>query len=158
MRKALAIALLAPLALGASAAFAEEVTRPSYKAAVEPICKADTEANEKLLAGVRGEVKQGKLALAGTKFAKAAAALRKAQAQLAAVPQPAADEARLAKWLTYVKGEAALFEAAARALKAGNKQKAQGLVIKLTHNANLANAVVIAFEFHYCKLQPSKFT
>jgi hypothetical protein len=37
----------------ASLAFAAEVSRPEYKAAVEPICKANTKANERILKGVR---------------------------------------------------------------------------------------------------------
>jgi hypothetical protein len=156
--RVLTLALLALIVAGVSLASAEEVTRESYKAEVEPICKADTQANEKILKGVREEVKQGKLALAGSKFAKAASALKKAHAQLAAVPQPPADTAKLTKWLSYVNTEAKLFEEAAKALKAGNKTKAQTIVVKLTHNANLANNQVLGFGFRYCKLEPSKFT
>jgi hypothetical protein len=143
---------------GASLAMAEEVTRDTYKAAVEPICKTNTEANEKILKGVRQEVKAGKLKAAGTQFAKAASALNNAYAQLKAVPQPPADAAKLAKWLAYVKTEAKLFGEAAAALKANNKTRAQTIVVKLTHNANLANNQVISFGFRYCKLEPSKFT
>ena len=32
------------------------------------------------------------------------------------------------------------------------------MVVKLTHNANLANNQVLSFGFRYCKLEPSKFT
>jgi hypothetical protein len=151
-------ALLLLLLSGASLAMAEEVTRDTYKAAVEPICKTDTQANEKILKGVRQEVKAGKLKAAGTQFQKAAAALKQAYTQLKAVPQPAADTAKLGKWLAYVKTEAELFEEAAKALKANNKTKAQTIVVKLTHNANLANNQVLSFGFRYCKLEPSKFT
>jgi hypothetical protein len=154
----LTAALLAFLLTGASLASAEEVTRDSYTEAVEPICKTNTEANEKILKGVRQEVQKGKLKPAGIKFAKAAAALEKAYAQLKAVPQPSADTAKLNKWLSYVKTEASLFESAANALKAGNETKAQSFVVKLTHNANLANTQVLSFGFRYCKLEPSKFT
>jgi len=142
----------------ASLALATETSRAEYTAAVEPICKTNTQANEKILKGVRQEVKQGKLVLAGSKFSKAAAALDKAYTQLKAVPQPAADAAKLAKWLGYVKTEASLFGEAAKALKAGNKSKAQTIVVKLTHNANLANNQVLSFGFRYCKLEPSRFT
>ncbi len=159
MRLPLPLLALCALALaGASLAMAEEVTRDTYKAEVEPICKTNTEANEKILKGVRQEVKAGKLKQAGAQFAKAAAALKKAYLQLKAVPQPPADVAKLSKWLSYVKTEAELFESAAKALKANNKTKAQTIVVKLTHNANLANNQVISFGFRYCKLEPSKFT
>jgi hypothetical protein len=142
----------------ASLAFAAEVSRPEYRAAVEPICKANTKANERILKGVRSLVRQGKLRPAGAKFLKAAAALRKTHNQLRVVPQPSADEARLAKWLSYVKLEADLFRSAGQALKAGKRNKAQRFVNKLTTNANRANAQVLAFRFRYCRFEPSKFT
>jgi hypothetical protein len=152
-----AIATLAVLA-AASLALAAEVTRDSYRAAVEPICQANTAANERILGGVRQEVKQGKLKPAALKFSKAAQALKRTIAELKAVPQPAADEARLAKWLGFVGTEAALFETGAQKLKAGNKTAAQSVVIRLTHNATLANNVVLPFEFRYCRFEPSRFT
>jgi hypothetical protein len=149
----LALAMLAaPFAEGA------EVTRESYKEEVEPICKTNTEANEKILKGVRGKVKAGKLKAAATQFSKAGNALHKAIVQLKAVPQPTADEAKLAKWMKYVEEEEKLFFQTAKKLKEGNKAGAQQMVIRLTHNANQANNQVLAFEFHYCRFEPSKFT
>ena len=38
----------------ASLAFADEISRPEYKAAVEPICLSNTKANERILSDVRG--------------------------------------------------------------------------------------------------------
>jgi hypothetical protein len=58
----------------ASLAMAAELPRTEYKEQVEPICKANTEANEKILSGVREEVKQGKLKLAAAKFEQASSA------------------------------------------------------------------------------------
>jgi hypothetical protein len=142
-----------------AAPFAQaEVTRESYKEAVEPICKTNTQANERILKGVRKEVKGGQLKLAGTKFSKAATALKGTLAQLKAVPQPTADETKLGKWLGYVNLEVILFQKTAKELKAENKAGAQATVIKLTHNANQANNQVLGFEFHYCRFEPSKFT
>jgi hypothetical protein len=149
----LALALLAvPLAE------ATETTRDEYTAAVEPICKASTQAIKKILKGVKGKVKAGKLKPAATQFAKAATALKKTWRQLGAVPQPAADEARLAKWLGYVKTEAELFQSMAKKLKAGDKAGVPAMEIRLVHNANLANSQVFPFDFTYCKSDPSKFT
>ncbi len=149
-----AIVLLA----AASLALAAEVTRDSYREAVEPICKANTQANEKILGGVRKQVKQGKLKAASRQFTKAAKALRKTIAQLKAVPQPQADQARLAKWLRFVGVEASLFEKVAVKLKEGKKIAAQAMVIRLEHNASLANNVSTPFEFDYCRFEPSRFT
>ena len=139
-------------------AFAAEVSRDEYKEAAEPICKTSAEANERILSGVRKEVKQGKLKSAAGKFAKASKEQSKALKQLEALPQPAADEARLAKWFGYLKLEAELFEQAGRKLNAGDKAGAQHIFAKLTPNANKANNQVLPFEFRYCRLEPQKFS
>lgn len=146
------------LALLVSLAAAAEITRTEYKAQVEPICKANSKANERILKGVRRMVRQGKLKPAGAKFLRASAALKKTYRQLKAVPQPTADEARLARWLRYVRIEANLFQKAGRALKAGRRSKAQRFVNRLTSNANKANATVLVFNFRYCRFNPAKFT
>lgn len=157
LRAALGVAAVLTFVF-ASLAMAAEITRTEYKQQVEPICKANTEANEKILSGVRAEVKEGKLKPAAAKFEKASSALKGTHRELAAVPQPTADEARLSEWLGYVKTEAELFHSAAKALREGNKNKAESYVVKLSHNATLANNTVLSFNFHYCRLQPSKFT
>ena len=156
-RFALFCLALTALLLAASAA-AAEVTRESYREAVEPICKSNTKANERIFKGVRAEVRHNELRPAARQFAKAAAALKQALAQLRAVPQPSADRARLAKWLGFVKDEAGLFEQTAAKLRAGQKGPAERMVVLLTHTANLANNSVFAFEFEYCRFEPSRFT
>jgi hypothetical protein len=150
-------ALMLALILAASA-FAAEVSRDEYKEAVEPICQANTKANEKILAGVRKEVKSGKLKTAAAKFKKASGELKRTLVELEAVPRPAADEARLTKWFGLVKTEAELFGEAGKKLKAGDKAGAEHVVTKLTQNANKANLEVLPFGFRYCRLEPSKFT
>jgi hypothetical protein len=149
-----AIAMLCAAAVPTSAA---EATRESYVAAVEPICKANTEANEKILKGVRQKVKAGQLDVASKQVLAAARALKQTRAKLLQVPQPAADATRLAKWLGYVKTEVQLFEAVGRKLGAHETTAAQKLVVRLYSNARQANNQVLDFEFRYCKFQPSKF-
>lgn len=139
-------------------AAAAEVTRESYKAAVEPICKTNVEANERILKGVKSKVKAGKLDAAATQFSKAATATHKAVTKLKAVPQPTADEAKLAKWLQYIEQEEGYFRKIASKLKAGDKNGATAMQIRLQHTANQANNQVLAFEFKYCRVEPSKFS
>jgi hypothetical protein len=149
--------LLVALILAATA-FAAEVSRDEYKAAAEPICKSSAQANERILDGVRKEVKQGKLKTAAVKFSKASKEQSQALRELEALPQPVADEARLTKWLSYLKIEAELFATAGRKLKAGDKAGAEHITAKLAQNANKANVQVLPFEFRYCRQEPSKFT
>jgi hypothetical protein len=155
---AILIGSLVVTAVLAATAFAAEVSRDEYKEAAEPICKTSAQANERILSGVRKEVKQGKLKSAAGKFSKASKEQSQALKQLQALPQPAADEARLAKWLGYLKTEAELFAQAGRKLKAGDKPGAEHVFAKLTPTANKANNQVLPFEFHYCRLEPQKFS
>jgi hypothetical protein len=160
MKKAHLIGI-ATLVLGllfASAAFAAEVTRDEYKEAVEPICMKNTKANERILAGVKQEVKAGKLKTAAAKFAKSSTELKRTLGELEKVPGPKADEARLSQWYALVKVEAELFAQAGKKLKAGDKGGAEHIVAKLSQNANKANLQVLPFSFRYCRLEPSKFT
>jgi len=151
--------LIAALVLGFSAtAGAEEATRATYKEAAEPICKANTRANERILAGVRGEVKRGELKSAANRFERAARALRKTLAELREIPRPSADTARLSRWLGFIKTEVELLERTARYLDAGKKGAAEGMVVRLKSVANRANNVVFAFEFEYCHFDPTRFT
>jgi len=143
--------------LAAVPSFADDAERQTYKAEVEPICKANTQANEKILKGVRQLVKSGKLGLASKKVFAASRALKRTRSELLAVPKPPEDSARLTKWLGYVKDEVALFEALGRKLKAGEKTQAQKMVLRLKSTADRANNTVLDFEFRYCRFQPSKF-
>jgi hypothetical protein len=156
-RLTLLLAAVAVLVTAAGAT-AAEVTRESFTAQVEPICKANTQANEKILKGVQAKVKAGQLDAAAKQFEGAAKALKHTYAQLKAVPEPAADQAKLAKWLGYVKVEADFFQQTADKLAANQKAAAQTMVIRLTHNANLANNQVLGFEFTYCRFEPTKFS
>ncbi|HVV91452.1 MAG TPA: hypothetical protein VHB53_13230 [Solirubrobacterales bacterium] len=154
--------MLAALVLGALLVVptvrAAELTREEYVARVEPICKRNTEANKRIFAGAKEEVKAGKLKLAAGHFARARTALEKTVRQLKAVPEPAADEAKLAKWIGYLESESAYIGRIGKALAQGNKGKAQTLSVQLNRNSNLANNAVLSFGFDYCKLDPSRFT
>jgi hypothetical protein len=154
----LVFSLAAIVALFATVpALAAEVTADEYKAQVEPICKANTQANEKILEGVRENVKQGKLSKAARQLSAAAKALKKTRTELLQVPKPSADAARLTKWLDGVKTEVELLEAAGRKLAKGEKNGASKMVIRLKSNAMKTNNLVLSYEFHYCKFEPQKF-
>lgn len=147
------------LLLASSLAFAADLEqeRQAYKAQAEPICKQNREANERVLKGVKKNIKAGKLKLAASQFAKGAAALKKARTQLVAVPKPAADSARLTKWLGYIKTEIGLFEKVSKKLKAGDQHGAQRMALQLTSTVNRANNTVLPYEFKYCRVETSQF-
>jgi hypothetical protein len=153
-----AAALAAALLTLPGPLLAAEVSRDSYREAVEPVCKVNTEANERIFAGVRAEVKKGKLKPASVQFEKAARALRETLGQLKPVPRPPADVQRLAHWFAEIEKEVSLFKATAAKLRTGDKSAAEKMVVRLTSQAERANAVVVPFQFRYCRLEPSRFT
>lgn len=156
MKRLILISFAIVLAFAAVAS-GDSAERATYKEQVEPICKTNKEASKRILTGVEKMVKKDELKKAGARFSQAASALEKAQKQLAAVPQPPEDSAKLTKWLSGIKGEVSLMKTIAAKFKAGNKSKGSSLVVKLKNNANKTNNLVIAFQFNYCKIDPSKF-
>jgi len=154
MRRTIIAALALALAFATVASGDASESRGAYKEAVEPICKTNQDASKRILTGVEKMVKQDKLKQAGARFLQAAAALEKAQKQLAAVPQPPEDSAKLGKWLSGIKGEVSLMKTIGKKFKAGNKGKGSSLVVKLKNNAKTTNNLVIAFQFKYCKIDP----
>jgi hypothetical protein len=151
----LGLALAFALTVMVPVALADE--RDEYVERVEPICKANTDANSRILKGVKEQVKGGKLVSAGKRFIQASGALGKSVTQIAAVPQPAADEAKLTKWIGYLKAEKTYLQKIGQALKAENKFKAQKLAVELNKNNNKANNTVISFGFDECRIDSSRF-
>jgi len=154
---ALLMAVLTTALLAASAVGAEQ-TREEYVAQVEPICKKNTKANEQILAGVEGTIRQGKLAVAAGKFSRAATAFGKAVNEIRAVPQPAADATKLNKWIGYLQKEKTILSNMSKALKADEKGKVRSLSIELDRNGRKANNTVLTFEFDYCLIESSRFS
>jgi hypothetical protein len=157
MKKLVLLLAAALLLVGAVPSFALGPEAQTYKEEVEPICQRDTEANEKILKGVRKEVKEGKTKKASGQLFSAAKALKSARAQLLKVPKPPEDAARLTKWLAGVKTEAELLEATGRKLAKGEKNAAVRMVVQLESNARKTNNLVIDYQFRYCRFNPAKF-
>jgi hypothetical protein len=152
---AAAVAVL--LAAAVPLAGAAEISREEYAARVEPICKTNVLANKRIFKGAKGEVKAGKLTLASKHFSRAATAFAKTIGQIEAVPRPTADEARLAKWLGYLRDEKNLIRKVGLALAADDKHKSESYSVDLNNNSSLANNTVLGFGFDYCRIDPSRF-
>lgn len=154
----LVLALVAAALVAVPAALAaEEIDRETYVERVEPICKQNTDANSRILKGVKEQVKQEKLVPAGKRFVQASAALGTAVGKIAAVPQPSEDAAKLTKWIGYLKHEQTFLLKIGKALKAKDKYHAQKLAVELNKNNNQANNTVINFNFKECRIDSSRF-
>jgi len=154
---ALIVALLVAVPVALAAEGEAEVTRGEYVAKLEPICKANTRANARILKGVKGQVKRGKLVPAGRRFVRASGALGRSVRTMARVPRPAADVTRLRKWFGYLVREKRFLQLIGKSLKSGNKFRAQKLAVKLNRNNNQANNTVISFGFRECRIDSSRF-
>jgi hypothetical protein len=139
-------------------AFAAEISRDEYKSAVEPICKANTKAIQKTLKGVEAGVKRNKLKAQSGKLAKAGRQMKQTYNKLKAQPQPTADEAKLRKWLGYIKQEADLFTKLSKLAKKEKKGPFSSTRSKMDTIANKANVEVLSFSFKDCKVDPSSLT
>lgn len=153
---ALAVAAITTaLAVGVALA---ETTRADYVAQAEPICKANTDQNRRILKGARARAKKGKTKAAARQFSRASAAFGSAVAQLRAVPQPPDDTAILTSWLGYLDKETLYLGKIAKDLRKKQINRAQSDGLQLRRNADIANDTVINFGFTYCRINPAKFT
>jgi hypothetical protein len=164
MRGTLRTAVLTAVAmlLLAAGAHAEEVpSRAEYVEQVEPICRANTEANRRILKNVKAKALSKSprtVREAGTQFIRASSAFRSAERKIAAVPRPPADDARLLKWFNQLEIVETNLRKLGKALKEGEKILAAHEKIRVERASNAANNVGFVFEFHYCRLSASNFT
>jgi hypothetical protein len=153
-----AVAMTAAMLVVVAAAHGEEgPTRDEYVAQVEPICKQNTLANERILKGAKDRIKQDELDSAGGQFIRASEAFGTTVREITAVPRPAADDARLRKWFGFLKIVKTNLRNVGKSLKEGNKIKATHDSIRAERSGNAANNVSIVFGFHYCRLSASRF-
>lgn len=132
-------------------------TRTEYVQSLEAICKPETVATRRAMKGARADVRAERLVAAAGKFARATSIFGITLKQIAAVPRPPTDEAKLTKWFGYLQRQQSYLERITAQLRAERAIKAQRLVARFIHNGNLSNYVVIAFGFHYCSFQFSRY-
>jgi hypothetical protein len=148
-----AVALLA----GGTAAAAEAPTRDEYVSELEALCKPDAEQTQRVMKGARADLKSERLDAAAAKFAAAAKIFGGTVEEIAAVPRPPADAAKLSRWFDYLKAQEGYLKQITLQLRAGRAIKAQRLTARFIHNGNLANNVVLAFGFNYCGFKFSRY-
>lgn len=132
-------------------------TRAEYVDAVEPICKKNTEENKRILKGARQKANKGKMPAAGNQFIRASKAFGRAVDEILKVPRPPADDARLLKWVKFLRIVQKNLKKIGLALKQKNRVKANHEAIRAERSGNAANNVGSVFRFLHCHLQPSRF-
>ena len=157
MPRTIAISILALTIFAAVAAAAEAPTRDEYVGRLEKICKPDALATQVAMRGARTDVRRERFAAAAGKFGKATTIFGGTVKQIAAVPRPGADAARLSKWFGYLGQQESYLGKITAALRASQGIQAQRLTARFIHNGNLANNVVLAFGFNYCSFKFSRY-
>jgi hypothetical protein len=151
----IAVLLAAMLAL-AAVAHGEEPTREAYVAAVEPICKRDREATERILAGTKEAIREDRLEFAGRRLVRASRSFNETIRRLVAVPRPAADDAKLQKWFGFLRILRDRIRQTGVFYKEGKELRATHESIAAERTGNAANNVSFSLGFRYCRLGRSR--
>jgi hypothetical protein len=157
-RRLVGATLLAVMVLGASAGAAVGSDRAEYVNRLESICQPGVEATQRVVRGLRSDVKAERLAVAAGKLGSAARIFDGTVRKISAVPRPPADATHLTKWFGYLKLQESYLARAAAALRAEKIPRYQHNAVLFVHNGNLANDVVIAYGFNYCRFKFSRFS
>jgi hypothetical protein len=152
-----AIFSAALLASAASVSAAEAPTREEYVTQLESVCKPDAEATQRAMKGARSDVQAERLVVAAEKFAAATSIFGSTVREIAAVPRPPADAAKLSKWFGYLKAQESYLKRITAKFRADQPIQAQRLTARFIHNGNLANNTVLAFGFNYCSFKFSRY-
>lgn len=152
----LAAVVLASAPIGEAAG--ETLTRSTYVPRAETVCRTATVHHQTALRGVSEMVRNHELGAAAARLRSASRALRHTISRLAAIPRPPADRQRLARWLSYGRAGDGLLQRMARRLAAGSSHGVATMANHLLRDVRRANATVVGFEFHYCRIDPANFT
>jgi hypothetical protein len=148
---------LAALLAAVNAAAAEAPTRDKYVSQLEAICQPDALRTQRVMKGAKADIRAERFAVAAKKFAKATAIYSSTVKRISAVTRPPDDAEKLRKWFTYLKRQVSYLEQITAQLRQEHAIKAQRLVSRFIHNGNLANNVVLAFGFDYCRFKLSRY-
>jgi hypothetical protein len=153
----LAGALLLALVLSVSARADSATEHNAYVDRLEAICKPGVERTQRAVKGVKPDVQAERFPLAAAKLAKAARIFDGTVARISGVPRPPTDAKQLAKWFDYLRLQKSYLAKAAAALRSDRIASYQRNSVRFVHNGNLANDVVIAFGFNYCRFNFRRF-
>lgn len=149
------VALAAPAVLGAETADAP--TRSEYVVQLEKICKPKSEATQRAVRGVRGDVRAERLRVAATKFARAKRIFARTISSISVVPRPVGDRRTLARWFGALAKEQVYLGLIVSSLRAEDVARFQRASADFIHHGNKANNIVVSFGFNHCAFRPSRF-
>lgn len=160
MSRTIPITLILAVALSIAAATApaaEAPTRDEYVTELEKICKPDAEATQRAMKGARADIRAERFDVAAKKFAKATRIFGGNVKQISARPRPTADAERLSRWFAYLRRQEDYLGQITEQLRRDHPTKALRLIQRFIHTGNQANNVVLAFGFHWCSFEFSRY-
>lgn len=145
-----AAVVLAMLAV-APLAGAEEQTRETYKAQVEPLCQVNRTANERIMQGAQKRINRDEFTAVGKQFVRASESFGSLVKQLAGVPAPPADAHRVDRWFEQMHLLKTRLRSVGKYYKEGEDIKAVHESVLAERAGITANNTSIVFHFHYCR-------
>jgi len=142
----IALLAVAPLAHGEG-----EQTRESYKQRVEPVCKANRIANERIMAGARRRIKTKQYVTVGKQFVRVSGSFGKLIKRLGPVPPPTGYERTVKRWVKFMRLVKLRLFKVGRLYKAGADIKAAHMSILAERAGISANNISIAFKVRECR-------
>ena len=158
VRRMVAAALLAVLALSAVAAAAAAPDQAEYVSRLESICRPNVEQTQRAVQGVRSDIQAGTLRDRGAKALQRRADLRSDGGGdlRRAAPPCRCGAARQVVSLPEAPGVLSAAERRRRC-RPSSIVPYQHNAVRFVHTGNLANDVVIAYGFNYCRFKFSRF-
>jgi hypothetical protein len=137
---------------------AEPPPEAEYVATVEPICKRDREAAERILKGARENIDEGRLRVAGNQLIRASQRFGTTLGQLIEVPRPIAQEEKLQKWFGFLRKVKIRLARTGKLYKEGKRLAATHESIRTERSGNAANNVSFSLGFRECRMSRSRFS
>ncbi len=159
VRRIVAAALLAALALSALAVADAAPDQAEYVSRLESICKPNVEQTQRAVKGVRSDIQRERFAIAARKLSSARRIFDRTVGAISAVPRPPADAAQLCQVVRLPEASGVL--SARSGVGACRRQhivRYQHNSVRFVHTGNLANDVVITYGFNYCRFKFRRFS
>jgi hypothetical protein len=147
------VALVLTLLVAAPPVRGEEAaqTRESYKTAIEPLCRTNREAAERIMEGAQRRIDKHEFTAVGKQFIRVSVSFGGLIPRIAAVPRPLGDEHRVDRWLEQMRLLRSRLRNTGKYYKAGEDIKAAHETALAQRSAIAANNISIVFKVRYCR-------
>jgi len=153
MRRLLGIfaAIVATLAVAPLARGEGEQTQESYKERIEPICKGNRIANERIMSGARQRIKRKMWVPVGKQFIRVSGSFGRLIKRLGPVPPPVGYERTVQRWAKFMRLVKLRLFKVGKLYKAGEDIKAAHMSILAERAGISANNISIVFKVRECR-------